>query len=191
MSVITDAIYNKLLADTKLTGTKNASGAWNGDGLISVLGSKSAVYDPVTGTYKVNQEMAIYPFEPAPLSDPNLRSCVVFAGHVTDVPSTNANSKTRRARDITVDLKCYYKQVNLADRTYNQVEAVAERVYEIFNRKPMVIPNPSDPTNYTKWQTVYVTANGPILIGSEQEKLFSQGLDMMVVTIRFTVQEFK
>lgn len=190
MSVITDAIVNKLMSDTKLVGTKT-NGTWNGDGLISVIGGKTPIYDPITDTYKFNQELAIFPFEPVPVLETNVRTYITCAGHVTDVPSLNGGSKTRRARDIQVDIKCFYKQVDLADRTYEKVEAVAERVYEIFNRKPMVIPDPSDPTNYTKWQTVMVTANGPVLVGSEQEKLFSKGLDMMVVTIKFTIQEWK
>lgn len=200
MSVITDAVYNKLKGDTKLVGTYT-NGVPNKDGLLSWVGAGGTYWDPSQGKWVSNLSPAIYTYEldfsEITSSHPeyrDLRGFIVTTGHVTDTSDSAASSKTKKARTITKDIRCFYRQDldnATPDGTFKEVEAIAERVYELFHRQPLVIPDPDDPLNYAKWQSVMVTCNGPIYIPGEQAKLLTQKIDVMVVTLQFTIQEFK
>jgi hypothetical protein len=196
LSVITEAIVKRLRDDEFLSGKKDANGNYlPNTGLLSLM--YEAYWDEATSTEKQRIVPAIYSWQDYTPMIRNDQSKVHLAfiqcaGHVADVPSLRFGSKSRRARDITRDILCFYQQdkkPETADYDYSYVEKMAERVYELFDRQPLPIPAPDESGHFTTWQTVKCRANGPIILPYEQSNRFDARLDVMQVTIQFTIQE--
>lgn len=197
MSVITDAIHNKLASDPILSGTYDEKGNAVGDGLLDTY--QYIYWDHEQDRKNRRIIPAIYTFHNLKTFADDVDNYIITAGNVSDIPSVIASSKTRRARDITRDIICFHKE-DLLDETndfdYRRVEEIAERVYEIFHRQSLNIPiqqkeytPPATPSHYSQWETVLVNCNGPMILEPEQAEQFDRKLNIMVVTINFTVQE--
>lgn len=194
MSVLTDAIVERLRADPYLSGEVNPeTGDYLPTGLLSLM--YELYWD---GTQQQKRLVpAIYSwqdYEPMIREEPATThlAYIECAGHVADVPSLRFGSKSRRARDITRDIFCFYQQdkkKETNDADYSYVEKMAERVYELFDRQILHIPVPEDTDHYTTWQMVKCRANGPIILPWEQSGRFDSRLDVMQVTIQFTIIE--
>lgn len=185
MSVIQDAIYHKMVQDSHLVS------------LVSSLGTER-VWDPVENQWKIQSQPAIFMYEPIPQLDSNKSgkalAWITVPGHVSDSWLSPFRSKTRKARDLTVDIRCHYKEdqdISTKDSTYDEVEAIAERVFELFHEQSLPMESPVDP-HYSTWEAVMVNCDGPIVVqGYEEKTLFQKGIDQMVVTLHLTVQEVK
>jgi hypothetical protein len=193
-SVLKQAVINRIKSDTVLMGTYT-NGKPNNDGLLTNLVSWR--YDPASGQYVFDQKQGVYDYEidfgqinGAGFKD--IQGFIVVAGATADTSESRFATKGRHARDIVLDVRCYYKEDSLTttpDTTFKEVESIAERVYELFHQKPLPIPVPADPANYTTWEAKKVTANGPIYIPAEQSKIFDSHVDYMVVTLNISITQ--
>jgi hypothetical protein len=194
LSVITDAVVQKLMDDPVLSGTKDpTTGDYRGDGLLTLM--QISYWDGTQVKKRLVPSIYSWQDYTAPIRSSNQQTSLAFiqcAGHTADVPSLRFGSKTRRARDITRDIFCFYQQdkyTNTNDEDYSYVEKMAERVYELFDRQTLNIPVPSDTAHYTTWRMVKCRANGPIILPWDQSGRFDARLDVMQVTIQFTIEE--
>lgn len=196
MSVITTAIEQKILSDSVLTGTKDENSNWNEDGLLSIFG-KGSYYDIEQGKWVTDGGPAVFTYEPIPpykekvgnKTEWKYQAFIVAAGHSADTWNSPFGSKTTRARDITREIICSYIQKEENDNSYERVEAMAERVYKLFDRQTLTIPD-SDSAHFDSWQTVLVRCNGPInLPRGERKENFAENLDQLIVTLNFTIVE--
>lgn len=96
-----------------------------------------AVYDALAGDATLqglladyNGAAAVSTVDPAP--GDMTRPYIVTAGQVSDA---GWDTKTSRGRDLRRDLRCYDDRTGSAAR----VEAIAERVREMFHRQPLVV----------------------------------------------------
>lgn len=94
------------------------------------------------GTY--HGEPAVFTTDPAPGDAPE--RCIVTAGNLSDAPW---DTKTSRGRDIRRDVRCY----DAAGGSAVVVEAMAERVRELFHRQPLPLPG---------YRTLLAECTGPL-----------------------------
>lgn len=131
----------------------------------------SALYDRLAGDAMLAGMLATYGGQPAvfttdPVPGDATLPYVVSAGDVTSSPF---DTKTEVGREIWRDVRCYAE----ADGSALAIEAIAERVYQLLHRQPLVVAG---------YGMFVAECSGPVV--ADEEDVYGR-----VITIRSILQE--
>ena len=130
-----------------------------------------AIRDRLAGDPVLRSMLATYDGEPAIFTAPPPGDApypmIVTMGQVSDEPDDTKNS---RGREIRRDISCYTE----ATGSMEDVEAIAERVRQLFHRAPIQVPG------YHVWLS---EVSGPIL-GETDGSVYG-----LVLTLRLRMEE--